>query len=681
MATDLERLTVQVDASLVKFERALAKMEGRSAASAKKVERTFAAMQGRLNGIFAGLGGGAAGALGVLGVGLGAQQVLQYADAWTKANNSLKVAGLSGAELNSTLDALYAAAQRQGAPLEALTVLFSRTSQAQKELGASTQELLQFSEDVATALRVAGTSPQDATGALLQLSQALGSARVQAEEFNSINEGARPILQAVANGIEEAGGSVSKLKQLVNDGEISNVAFFKGFQAGVESIRDQAAEAEPTIGQAFTRIQNAVIKLIGEVDKSTGFTSAFVDELTNMGKKIEELAAPILKIIDLLQKLNDLYAYVSNNGLNLGSKLNQAIFGADTVEEFLVPTESRGVGPTTRNTGRSRSAATAPISAADYPVVGAKEKGASKQRADDYARETAQIRERTAALELEARTIGMSTFEVERAKIAFDLMNAAKAAGKEITPELTAQINAEADAYARAAVEVEKAREAQQQMEEVQRGLQSAFSGLVSDLAKGEDAIDSLTAALSRLADQLLDMVTQQLFKQLLAGIPGLSFSSGTVGGTTGATFGNVGFASGGQISGPGTGTSDSILARLSNGEFVVNAAMAKRFGPLLEAINSGRFRLPAFATGGAVGGPAPRAVGMGGVNVQVVNNTGTAATGRVETQRGPNGQLTVKVLLDAMRQELVSDLERMGPIAKAHQSRFGLSPERGMMR
>jgi hypothetical protein len=47
-------------------------------------------------------------------------------------------------------------------------------------------------------------------------------------------------------------------------------------------------------------------------------------------------------------------------------------------------------------------------------------------------------------------------------------------------------------------------------------------------------------------------------------------------------------FSTGGPVVGPGTGTSDSILARLSNGEFVVKADMAKQYGPLLEAINSG---------------------------------------------------------------------------------------------
>jgi len=55
-------------------------------------------------------------------------------------------------------------------------------------------------------------------------------------------------------------------------------------------------------------------------------------------------------------------------------------------------------------------------------------------------------------------------------------------------------------------------------------------------------------------------------------------------------------FAEGGLVTGPGTGTSDSISARLSNGEFVVNAASTARFLPLLEQINSTPQR---FANGG----------------------------------------------------------------------------------
>ncbi|MEV0822549.1 hypothetical protein [Nonomuraea rubra] len=63
-----------------------------------------------------------------------------------------------------------------------------------------------------------------------------------------------------------------------------------------------------------------------------------------------------------------------------------------------------------------------------------------------------------------------------------------------------------------------------------------------------------------------------------------------------------------GQLKGPGTGTSDSILARLSNGEFVVNARSTRKYLRLLHLINTNRFAsgglvgaLPRYANGGSV--------------------------------------------------------------------------------
>lgn len=62
-----------------------------------------------------------------------------------------------------------------------------------------------------------------------------------------------------------------------------------------------------------------------------------------------------------------------------------------------------------------------------------------------------------------------------------------------------------------------------------------------------------------------------------------------------------VTYASGGWVRGAGTGTSDSILARLSNGEFVMRAAAVRHWGAgLLAAMNSAG--LPRFAEGGLVG-------------------------------------------------------------------------------
>lgn len=63
-------------------------------------------------------------------------------------------------------------------------------------------------------------------------------------------------------------------------------------------------------------------------------------------------------------------------------------------------------------------------------------------------------------------------------------------------------------------------------------------------------------------------------------------------------------FAAGGMVRGPGTATSDSILARLSNGEFVIRAAAVRHYGPqLLAALNSLRLPRQGFAMGGLVQG------------------------------------------------------------------------------
>jgi len=59
-------------------------------------------------------------------------------------------------------------------------------------------------------------------------------------------------------------------------------------------------------------------------------------------------------------------------------------------------------------------------------------------------------------------------------------------------------------------------------------------------------------------------------------------------------------YASGGLITGPGTGTSDSILARVSAGEYVMRAGAVSAFGTdYLDQMNS--LQVPAFAVGGPV--------------------------------------------------------------------------------
>jgi hypothetical protein len=61
--------------------------------------------------------------------------------------------------------------------------------------------------------------------------------------------------------------------------------------------------------------------------------------------------------------------------------------------------------------------------------------------------------------------------------------------------------------------------------------------------------------------------------------------------------------AQGGMVTGPGSETSDSIPAMLSNGEYVINARSTRMFQPILSAINNYGLDTPRFAAGGLVMG------------------------------------------------------------------------------
>jgi hypothetical protein len=241
-------------------------------------------------------------------------------------------------------------------------------------------------------------------------------------------------------------------------------------------------------------------------------------------------------------------------------------------------------------------------------------------RSDALDQASAGLQQRIRDLELERQTLGMSTAEIERRKAALDLERAAEEAGLAITPERRAAIDQLAEVYGR---EVEQLDELKATYDELE-----AFKGQAIDtLASGfTDAIlgaKSLEDALKGIVEQLAKMALQAAFRSLFGSLFGGLFGF--------ADGGPVKAASGGRIAGPGTSTSDTIPALLSDGEYVINAKSARQHGALLDAINSGRIaRLaqggavtpsPRLARPGATGGPA---IGALTINTKVEGSAGT---------------------------------------------------------
>ncbi|MBI0008460.1 tape measure protein [Bartonella sp. M0193] len=321
MARDAERATSRINRALASTSSKIGLLSKTYASAEQTFSQSF-------KGAFIGLAGA-----------FTLRNATSLADQYTSIENALKSTGLTGKQLTDVFDGLYAAAQRNSTPIASLVQLYSRLSFNQKELGTDTQGIIHFTDTISQLLRAGGTSAQEASGALLQLSQALGSSRIQAEEFNSIVDGAPTILRAAAIGIEEAGGSVSKLRQLVIDGKLSNEAFFRGIEIGAGEITKNLDGTSKTVAQSMTNLYNSMVKAVGRFNESTEATNTF-------GQALEELSSTIdnIDMDNLVTNVNNVVGALKDGvewcvkfretASNFGTELGKTL-GTDKVGNWL----------------------------------------------------------------------------------------------------------------------------------------------------------------------------------------------------------------------------------------------------------------------------------------------------------------------------------------------------------
>lgn len=221
------------------------------------------------------------------------------------------------------------------------------------------------------------------------------------------------------------------------------------------------------------------------------------------------------------------------------------------------------------------------------------------------------------------------------------------------------------------AVYQESAQNAAQMAEEaLTSSFRNAEDALVSFAASGKlnfrGLIDSMIADLARFSARA---AMSQVFGAIgsALGFGGVSDAVGALGGAASAAVGPnaYGFhlATGGAVWGPGTSTSDSIPAQLSNGEFVVRAAVVSQPGVRahLERLNAGgRSGFARFAAGGLVGGSA-------GGGDSPARNGGISVSAPVSIEGGSSNPASLiavgefRKMLEQMIRELIQRERRQG--------------------
>ena len=232
------------------------------------------------------------------------------------------------AEMN---DAIYQSALRSRGSFEQMADAVTKIGMTAKEAFPDAKQVVPFVEGIQKLFAIGGTGAQQQGDAMLQLTQALGSGKLQGDEFRSIAEAAPLIEQMVA---KYMGVSQGALKELSSKGAITADILKNAILSNLDEINSQFATMPMTFDQQMQRLGTIayhaftpVFEVINKALASPVFQSA-----------MDKLATGITVFANALLWVLNLGGQAFNGIANNLEWLKNTIFGASTtLTDVLVP--------------------------------------------------------------------------------------------------------------------------------------------------------------------------------------------------------------------------------------------------------------------------------------------------------------------------------------------------------
>lgn len=571
----------------------------------------------------------------------------EQADQVKLMNAQLRLATKSQEEFATAQAELQRIAKETRSPLEAMVTLYGRISRPLQEAGRSQGEILKVTDAVAKSFLISGASATEAENGVIQFAQALGAGALRGDEFNSVAEQAPRLMQALADGI---GVPVGALKEMAAQGKLTASVVTDALLGQLPKLAQEAKTIPETLEGSVTNLTNQVTLAIGTLDQLTGASSTAAGSVNRLASAMG--AVSTAKTPGWMDKFLNVFKILSSPKA-LDGAIDLLVFGPDAKKQADREGDTYQYREALFDLHRKEMALLRAKDIADTEtsqkrVIAGAEAVLKKQVA----------LEKAAASDLEtAKQAQLDTYK--RYADALATINAGAAGDPSYGAAQSLKVGAR---EALRAGDIESAKQQAQAALKMLQDLAAAggntygFEGFIKELQTIEQTADSqlldgmqeafdkaqagakyLQAELEKLKnspvsvemDQAsLDAVKAQITR--LAGeriiIP-VTFDSSSQNYAHPYTLQDPGpapqkFATGGYISGPGTGTSDSIPAYLSNGEYVINAAAVRKLGKRhLDMLNSG-IPIPRFADGGMVRTVASLETSSAGASRGVVNLT-----------------------------------------------------------
>lgn len=284
------------DAGVAKMRGELAQLRTEFQRTAAEGRKGFSdlgldGISSQLRGLRNLMGGFAASIAGALGV----RELVTLADTYSQLTGRLRVATKATGDFREVQAGLINVARETHAPLTDIVNLYASIAPALNEVGIGSQRTIGVLRTVSQALATSGGSAQSTAAALQQLAQGLGSNNLAGEELRSVLEQARPVAQALADGL---GVPVGKLKEMASNGEITAEVFARAFEKVKDKVAADAQAMGTTIAMASNDFNNSLLLLVGGVDQASGASAAFADAVIAVSKGIDAIAPFVTDVLN-----------------------------------------------------------------------------------------------------------------------------------------------------------------------------------------------------------------------------------------------------------------------------------------------------------------------------------------------------------------------------------------------
>lgn len=154
--------------------------------------------------------------------------------------------GLITDDVQGLSDAIYQASLRSRGSYAQMADTVAKLGLTARNAFKSTEEIVPFVENIQKMFAIGGTGTAQQQASLLQLSQALGSGKLQGDEFRSIAENA-PMLEQIIS--KYMGVTQGELKDLAKDGEITASVMRNAILGATDEIEAKFKNMPRTFGQ------------------------------------------------------------------------------------------------------------------------------------------------------------------------------------------------------------------------------------------------------------------------------------------------------------------------------------------------------------------------------------------------------------------------------------------------